>query len=655
MKTCFNIFSIFVFSFFLSGYILAQTSCGLCHNSTVDSNFTTWLLTPHANSQKNAPELAGDVGHSPEEQIADEDCISCHGPMAVRENGGMTEAEALGYFYTTATVSGVADDGTPYDVGDFYPGTVNQHESEWPNINCQTCHNYDTTATSMPTLKLALFDSHYVDPATGEQGIEKPVDSPHELCGQCHGSLHVENQGTDDTFGGGGYYEWSKWAAQNPTLAGNWKGTNHLLTDGWKFSKHSRTQEDAASELAEERAGQTPDEVINGDDPENCIACHGPTAVEANGGMTEVEALTYFFTTTDGKFTTNTTVKNAAEWQSVDCVVCHDPHNGTLAYYNSSTKKHVPMANAEELCGQCHGNLRFPDTDHLSYNVLQGTGAIGVPDKKTMPGATCVDCHMYEDRTTWPGEHHFNQYMTHGHTWQIIVNGGDKSHHPENHPGWTGWSMGAIAGDMADYGDGAGNGDAPHVSSCTKCHTYMNADVSRLTIQGMQSEFANLDATANEKVDAAVQFLVGSNDSTKIHMLEDAQFNLAFVEGDESGGVHNHKYTKAILNYVIEKSNDIVTDVNDNSTPVKEFALYQNYPNPFNPTTTIQYTIPKSSIVTIDVFDLLGNKIVTLVNKYQTAGAHQTHFEGSNLSAGVYFYRMKAGGFESSKKFILLK
>lgn len=646
-----------IICFIFSGYLFAQSQCAVCHGGVVDNNFTTWMSTNHAESQHNAPELAGDVGHSPEEQIADEDCISCHGPRAVRANGGMTEAEALGYFYTTATEAGVSSDGKAYDIGDFYPGTVNQHESEWPNINCQTCHDYDTTATTMSGLNLALFDSHYIDPSTQEQGVAKPVNLPHELCGQCHGSLHEANQGTDDSFTGGGFYEWANWAAQNQASAGNWKGTNHLLTDGWKFSNHSKTQNDVSDELAGEFPGETPVDVAAS---ENCIACHGPTAVEANGGMNEAEALDYFFTTTDGKFSANTTIKNEAEWPNVNCVACHDPHTKELAYYNSATKKHDPMSSPEELCGQCHGTLRFPDTDHLSYDIMQGTGGIGVADQKTMDGATCVDCHMAQDRTTWPGEHHFNQYMTHGHTFQIIVNGGDKSHHPENHPGWTGWSMGAIAGDMTDYGAGPGNGDAPHMASCTACHSYMDADVSQATIEAMQDEFAELDATANEKVDAAVTYLSGSSDSTKIHMLEEAQFNLAFAEGDESGGVHNHKYTVSLLNDAIEKS-DMVTGIVENPNILNEFVLHPNYPNPFNPSTQFKLEIPEAgSTVVISIYNALGERVNTLYSGTLSAGSHNFTWNGKNnagssQASGVYILRAQDGTHMQTQKMLLVR
>ena len=536
-------------------------SCQSCHSA----ENTTWKGSGHADSQKNAPELAGDVGHSPEEQIADEDCISCHGPRAVLANGGMTEAEALGYFYTTATESGVSKDGKAYDVGDFYPGTVPQHQSEWRHINCQTCHSKTQGMTSDSPLALALFDSHYVDPDTGAQGVEKPVAHAHELCGQCHGSLHVKNQGTDDSFPGGSYEQWQKWAALNPAKAKNWKGTNHLLHDGWKLSKHGNTQEDVASELGEERTGQTPEEVTNGADPEVCVACHAPTAVEANGGMSEAQALDYFFTTTDGKFTADTATKHTDEWPDVDCVACHNQHDPKkLAYFDSSTRKHVPMKNAEELCGQCHGNLRFPDTDHLSYNILQGTGvdgspAPGVPDIAPSMGATCTDCHMAVDSTTWPGEHHFNQYMTHGHTWKVIVNGGDKSHHPENHPGWTGWSMGALAGDMADHGDGAGNGDAPHMASCTNCHKSMDAAKARADIEKYQNEFQTLDTTAQTNVSKATAAMVGVNDSTLQAKLDEAVANLAYADSDESGGFHNHDYLMALLNDANSKALEVLS------------------------------------------------------------------------------------------------
>lgn len=101
---------------------------------------------------------------------------------------------------------------------------------------------------------------------------------------------------------------------------------------------------------------------------------------------------------------------------------------------------------------------------------------------------------------------------------------------------------------------------------------------------------------------------------------------------------------------------DIVTSVkNDEPNFPKSFYLYQNYPNPFNPTTTIRYEIPKASFVSLKIYDLLGREVATLVNGEKNAGSYEAKFDGSKLSSGIYFYRMKAGSFINTKKFVLLK
>ena len=68
--------------------------------------------------------------------------------------------------------------------------------------------------------------------------------------------------------------------------------------------------------------------------------------------------------------------------------------------------------------------------------------------------------------------------------------------------------------------------------------------------------------------------------------------------------------------------------------------LSQNYPNPFNPSTTIKYSIPKQSNVTLKVFDVLGSEVATLVNKEQPQGNYEVEFDGAELTSGIYFYRI---------------
>ncbi|MEJ2615364.1 MAG: T9SS type A sorting domain-containing protein [Ignavibacteriaceae bacterium] len=93
----------------------------------------------------------------------------------------------------------------------------------------------------------------------------------------------------------------------------------------------------------------------------------------------------------------------------------------------------------------------------------------------------------------------------------------------------------------------------------------------------------------------------------------------------------------------------------DDGSNLKSLFLYQNYPNPFNPKTTISYEIPKEYYVTIKIYDILGKEITTLVSERKTAGKYLVNFNGSNYPSGVYFYRMQAGNFVSTKKFVLLK
>jgi uncharacterized delta-60 repeat protein len=86
-----------------------------------------------------------------------------------------------------------------------------------------------------------------------------------------------------------------------------------------------------------------------------------------------------------------------------------------------------------------------------------------------------------------------------------------------------------------------------------------------------------------------------------------------------------------------------------------QFNLAQNYPNPFNPTTTIQYSIPQRSNVTLKVYDILGNEVATLVNEERARGVYSVNFDASQLASGIYFYRIQAGSFIETKKMILIK
>jgi hypothetical protein len=99
-----------------------------------------------------------------------------------------------------------------------------------------------------------------------------------------------------------------------------------------------------------------------------------------------------------------------------------------------------------------------------------------------------------------------------------------------------------------------------------------------------------------------------------------------------------------------------ITGVENQQTQIpNEYNLEQNYPNPFNPSTIINYAVPKTSLVTIIIYDVLGREVRTIVNEERTAGNYSVQFNAGNLASGIYFYRIQAGSFVQTKKLILLK
>jgi hypothetical protein len=132
---------------------------------------------------------------------------------------------------------------------------------------------------------------------------------------------------------------------------------------------------------------------------------------------------------------------------------------------------------------------------------------------------------------------------------------------------------------------------------------------------------------------------------TKILVLPDGRNKIKFVTLSGRG---NSLYIDNIrLNSVPLSSNPPVSPT--------VYKLENNYPNPFNPATTISFSIPKTSLTKLIIYDVLGREVTRLVNQVMNPGEYKVQFNGTNLSSGVYFYRLEAGEFVSVKKMLLIK
>jgi len=126
------------------------------------------------------------------------------------------------------------------------------------------------------------------------------------------------------------------------------------------------------------------------------------------------------------------------------------------------------------------------------------------------------------------------------------------------------------------------------------------------------------------------------------------------ISDDITGEVPNNEFGHGRIDAHAALQLLITSLEDDNSIPV-EYNMSQNYPNPFNPTTVIDYSIPSKSKVTLKVYDVLGKEVAKLVDEEKSSGAHKLEFDASNLSSGVYFYRLSSGDYKQTRKMMLIK
>jgi hypothetical protein len=185
----------------------------------------------------------------------------------------------------------------------------------------------------------------------------------------------------------------------------------------------------------------------------------------------------------------------------------------------------------------------------------------------------------------------------------------------------------------------------------------------------LAAELSNFDAVAGDEM-VTLNFATSSeSELTRFNIVRDGA-KQAEISATNSASGHSYSWVdNNVINGVSYTYTLESVDVNNNvevlaatsATPneaapvVAQFALAQNFPNPFNPETNINFELAEATNVSLRVFNLLGQEVATLVSGPQAAGHHTVSFDGSNLTSGMYVYRLEAGSFSATRKMVLMK
>jgi hypothetical protein len=144
--------------------------------------------------------------------------------------------------------------------------------------------------------------------------------------------------------------------------------------------------------------------------------------------------------------------------------------------------------------------------------------------------------------------------------------------------------------------------------------------------------------------------------TVSVRFIDERGFEVANASVDIDVFSESDEYERASANIQLILSDDLITVSSETSPDIPtSVGLDQNYPNPFNPTTTNQYGLPNAGDVSLEVFDMTGRRVATLVNETKAAGWHNVTFDASSLASGMYIYRIQSGAFVTTRKLILVK
>jgi len=356
------------------------------------------------------------------------------------------------------------------------------------------------------------------------------------------------------------------------------------------------------------------------------------------------------------------------------CATCHDPHDATnehqLRFEDTQLGDGTPITmelyGAGANCMQCHrarrnaptysadvGNASshygphhgpqadlllaantplFEDENGDPIEFLSSPHAVAVLPGHDQ-GDACVNCHMAgEDKVDENGE----VILVGGHSWNMNdAEGNDFVEACAPCHGNVGSSFTEKKYYLNGYADHDGDGTAEGV---------------QLEVKGLMEQLALLLPPVG--VD---EVSVLPSDTTLTPSIMKSAYAYVWVEEDRSFGIHNPAFTVDLLKTAIVEVGGVINVTETVENLPTEYSLAQNYPNPFNPSTTIEYSLPEQTDVTIKIYDVLGNELEVLFSGNSTAGTHSLNWNASNYASGIYFYKMNAGSFNQVKKMLLVK
>ena len=393
-------------------------------------------------------------------------------------------------------------------------------------------------------------------------------------------------------------------------------GVHNVLPAQWDVSRH-------ANPLFAGYAGER-----NG-----CSSCHsGSGFVAAQKGKTDIPTAT-----------------------PITCATCHDPHDATNSHQlrtvevSLSNGLEVTGGGSGKLCMNCHKSRR-DGTDYttnyldnlsshfgphhgpqadvlLGENLVTFETTIGKTNHFGILENACASCHM---KVTENVDGEGNVILSGGHTFSMKTPDGEDN-----------------------------------VAACAPCHSFESFAAVELDLNGVKDHDGDgTDEGLQEEVHGLLEQIIELiphdeeghptvTDSTVTLVQAQAAYNYLAIEEDRSMGIHNPKFAVELLQVTLAQLK--ATGVEKTTVMPTVYSLEQNYPNPFNPTTKINFSIPKASEVKLAVYDALGREVEMLLNKTMEAGSYDFEWNAANYAAGIYFYKIQANDFVSTKKMILLK